>query len=100
MGKYSLKRGIVSSDAQHISTLQYYRDLLNQPEDIQEDIDMLLERREEAERELFKIKSETKTEKLKNTVKKVITAITSEVVPFFWKRKTESTGTNQRRTAQ
>ena len=36
MSKYGLKRGIVGSDARHISTNQYYRDLLNQTEDIQE----------------------------------------------------------------
>lgn len=83
MGKYGLKRGIVGSDARHISTNQYYRDLLNQTEDMQEDISLLLEQRENAERELAKLKSEAKTEKLKNTAAEAMTAITSGVGSLF-----------------
>lgn len=83
MGKYGLKRGIVGSDARHISTNQYYRDLLNQTEDIQEDISLLLEQREIAERELSKLKSEAKTEKLKNTAADTMTAIASGVGSLF-----------------
>lgn len=45
MAKYGLKRGIVGSEARHTITAQYYRDLLNQTEDIQENIDLLLAER-------------------------------------------------------
>lgn len=83
MSKYSLKRGIVGSDARHISTNQYYRDLLNQTEDIQEDISLLLEQREAAEQTLAKIKNEAKTEKLKNTATDTMTAIASGVGSLF-----------------
>lgn len=83
MGKYGLKRGIVGSDARHVSTSQYYRDLLNQTEDIQEDISLLLEQRENTERELSKLKSEAKTEKLKNTAVDTMTAIASGVGSLF-----------------
>ncbi len=83
MSKYGLKRGIVGSDARHISTNQYYRDLLNQAEDIQEDISLLLEQREAAEQTLTKIKNEAKTEKLKNTATDTMTAIASGVGSLF-----------------
>lgn len=83
IGKYGLKRGIVGSNARHISTNQYYRDLLSQTEDMQEDISLLLEQRENAERELSKLKSEAKTEKLKNTAAEAMTAITYGVGSLF-----------------
>lgn len=83
MDKYGLQRSIVGSDAWHVSTNQYYRDLLNQTEDIQEDISLLLEQRENAERELSKLTSEAKTEKLKNTAAEAITAITNGMGSLF-----------------
>ena len=47
MAKYGLKRGIVGSEARHTTTAQYYRDLLNQTEDIQENIGLLLAEKED-----------------------------------------------------
>ncbi|MDR0748426.1 MAG: plasmid recombination protein [Tannerellaceae bacterium] len=48
MEKYGLQRGIKGSDARHISTPQYYRDLYVKNEDLKEDIEVLQERKEEA----------------------------------------------------
>ena len=67
MQKYGLLRGIEGSEAQHISTHEYYRSLMAQGKDIQEDVEALLKQKEQAEQELSKIKSEKKTEELKNT---------------------------------
>lgn len=67
MQKYGLQRGIEGSEAQHISTHEYYRSLMAQGKDIQEDVEALLKQKEQAEQELSKIKSEKKTEELKNT---------------------------------
>lgn len=67
MQKYGLQRGIEGSKAQHISTHEYYRSLMAQGKDIQEDVEALLKQKEQAEQELSKIKSEKKTEELKNT---------------------------------
>ena len=67
MQKYGLQRGIEGSEAQHISTHEYYRSLMAQGKDIQEDVEALLKQKEHAEQELSKIKSEKKTEELKNT---------------------------------
>lgn len=43
MQKYGLERGIKGSDAQHISTLQYYRELFAQNENLKEHIEYLQE---------------------------------------------------------
>ena len=67
MQKYGLQRGIEGSEAQQISTHEYYRSLMAQGKDIQEDVEALLKQKEQAEQELSKIKSEKKTEELKNT---------------------------------
>lgn len=73
MQKYGLQRGIEGSEAQHISTHEYYRSLIAQGKDIQEDVEALLKQKEQAEQELSKIKSEKKTEKLKNTAAQTAT---------------------------
>ena len=73
MQKYGLQRGIEGSEAQHISTHEYYRSLMAQGKDIQEDVEALLKQKEQAEQELSKIKSEKKTEEIKNTAAKTAT---------------------------
>ena len=73
MQKYGLQRGIEGSEAQHISTHEYYRSLMAQGKDIQEDVEALLKQKEQAEQKLSKIKSEKKTEELKNTAAKTAT---------------------------
>ena len=83
MAKYGLKRGIVGSEARHTTTAQYYRDLLNQTEDIQENIGLLLAEKERAESELAKIKSEARTEQLKNKATDAMTAIARGVGSLF-----------------
>lgn len=47
MAKYGLEREIKGSDAQHIYTPQYYRDLFAKNEDLKEEIEVLQERKEE-----------------------------------------------------
>ena len=48
MAAYGLQRGIKGSEAQHISTHEYYRNLIAQGEDLQADITQLLAREAEA----------------------------------------------------
>ena len=48
--------------SQHISTHEYYRSLMLQGISLQEDVDELLKRKEQEEKELAKIKSEKRTE--------------------------------------
>ncbi len=66
MSKFGLQRGIDGSEARHISTSQYYRELFAINEDLKENIDNLLEKQKNTEKELSKVKSEVSKEKFKN----------------------------------
>ncbi|WP_251622782.1 MobV family relaxase [Odoribacter lunatus] len=68
MQDYGLERGIEGSEARHMATSQYYRELLNQSNSIQENIGILLQDKEQAEKELSKIKGEIKSQNLKSTL--------------------------------
>jgi len=74
MSKYGLERGRDGSEARHISTQQYYRDLFTENENLKEDIDILQEQKTEVNQELSRIKSEIKTEKLKSSAVDVATS--------------------------
>ncbi|MFI3249127.1 MAG: MobV family relaxase [Rikenellaceae bacterium] len=67
MQKYGLERGIEGSTAKHVSTSKYYRDLIEQSENIQQDITALLELKEREQAELSKIRADKSKEKLKNS---------------------------------
>ncbi len=60
MAKYGLNRGIVGSEAKHISTSQHYRDLVLQSQDIQVDIS-------KQSAKLAKVKADTSKEQFKNS---------------------------------
>ena len=79
MAKYGLKRGIEGSEAKHVTTSQYYRDLLTQTESIQGNISMLLEQQEAAKAELSKIQANVSKEKLKNSAADVGTTLLNGV---------------------
>jgi len=83
MAAYGLQRGIKGSEAQHISTHEYYRNLIAQGEDLQANITRLLAKEaeareviseaEQAKKDLARIKAEVKTEELKNSATKTAT---------------------------
>ena len=83
MATYGLQRGIKGSEAQHISTHEYYRSLIVQGEDLQANITQLLQEQkkareviaeaEQAKKDLARIKAEAKTEELKNSATKTAT---------------------------
>ena len=85
MATYGLQRGIKGSEAQHISTHEYYRSLIMQGEDLQANITQLLQEQEkareviaeaeQAKKELSRIKAEAKTEKLKNSATKTAASV-------------------------
>ena len=72
MAAYGLQRGIKGSEAQHISTHEYYRSLIAQGEDLQANVTQLLEEQEkarlviaeaeQAKKDLARIKVEIKRE--------------------------------------
>lgn len=85
MAAYGLQRGIKGSEAQHISTHEYYRSLIAQGEDLQANITQLLTKEaeareviaeaEQAKKDLARIKAEAKTEELKNSATKTATSV-------------------------
>ena len=63
MDKYGLERGIKGSDARHITTPQYYRDLYQQNEELKEDIEYLQDQKQEvydSVRDLYDRKDEAR----------------------------------------
>ena len=89
MAAYGLQRGIKGSEAQHISTHEYYRSLIAQGEDLQANVTQLLEEQEkareviaeaeQAKKDLARIKAEAKTEELKKTATKTATNVLNGV---------------------
>lgn len=89
MSKYGLQRGIDGSEARHISTSQYYRELFAKNEDLKENIDNLLEKQKNTEKELTKVKSEVSKEKFKNAKAEMGTNLMDGVNSLFGNSKTK-----------
>ncbi|MCD8092860.1 MAG: plasmid recombination protein [Bacteroides sp.] len=83
MNKYGLQRGIDGSEAKHISTADFYKEMINQQVSIQEDIENLLEQKEVAQQQLKQVKSEINTQKLKGAAVNATTAIADGVSSLF-----------------
>ena len=79
MSKYGLQRGIDGSLAKHISTMQYYKELVEQQDSLQENIETLLGLEEEAQKILKKVKGEIDVQKMKGAAVNATTAIADGV---------------------
>ena len=79
MSKYGLQRGIDGSLAKHISTMQYYKELVEQQDSLQENIETLLGLEEEAQKKLKKVKEEINVQKMKGAAMNATTAIADGV---------------------
>ena len=79
MSKYGLQRGIDGSLAKHISTIQYYKGLVEQQDSLQENIETLLGLEEEAQKKLKKLKGEINVQKMKGAAVNATTAIADGV---------------------
>ena len=90
MSGYGLQRGIDGSEAKHISTRQYYRDLMQQTEQLQTDIAQLQDRKETAQAELKQAKMEVQTEKLKSAATTAATNIAESVGSLFGSNKVKT----------
>lgn len=90
MAKYGLQRGIDGSEARHITTRQYYRDLVQQTEQLQADIGQLQDRKETAQEELKRAKKEVQTEKLKGAATTAATNIAESVGSLFGSNKVKT----------
>lgn len=90
MNGYGLQRGIDGSEARHISTRQYYRDLVQQTEQLRTDIGQLQDRKETAQEELKRAKKEVQTEKLKGAATTAATNIAESVGSLFGSNKVKT----------
>lgn len=90
MSDYGLQRGIDGSEAKHITTRQYYRDLMQQTEQLRTDIGQLQDRKETAQEELKRAKKEVQTEKLKGAATTAATNIAESVGSLFGSNKVKT----------
>ena len=79
MSKYGLQRGIDGSLAKHIPTSQYYKELVERQDSLQENIEALLGLEEEAQKKLKKVKGEINVQKMKGAAVHATTAIADGV---------------------
>ena len=79
MSKYGLQRGVDGSLARHVSTSQYYKELVERQDSLQENIEKLLQLEEEAQKKLKQVKGEINTQKMKNAAVNATTAIADGV---------------------
>lgn len=79
MNKYGLQRGVDGSLARHISTMQYYKQLVEQQDSLQENIENLLGLEEEAMKKLKQVKGEINVQKMKGAAVNATTAIADGV---------------------
>lgn len=83
MNKYGLQRGVDGSLARHISTMQYYKQLVEQQDSLQENIENLLGLEEEAMKKLKQVKGEINVQKMKGVAVNATTAIADGVSSLF-----------------
>ena len=83
MNKYGLQRGVDGSLARHISTMQYYKQLVEQQDSLQENIENLLGLEEEAMKKLKQVKGEINVQKMKGAAMNATTAIADGVSSLF-----------------
>lgn len=83
MNKYGLQRGVDGSLARHISTMQYYKQLVEQQDSLQENIENLLGLEKEAMKKLKQVKGEINVQKMKGAAVNATTAIADGVSSLF-----------------
>ena len=83
MNKYGLQRGVDGSLAKHISTMQYYKQLVEQQDSLQENIENLLGLEEEAMKKLKQVQGEINVQKMKGAAVNATTAIADGVSSLF-----------------
>lgn len=100
MNKYGLKRGVDGSEARHISTAQYYKELIEQQGSLQENIDNLLQLEEETQKKLKQVKGEINTQKMKSAAVNATTAIADSVSSLLGSSKVKRLEAENRQLKQ
>lgn len=81
------KEGIDGSEARHVSTQQYYRDIKRQTEELKAEVMDLQERKDTAREELVRAKKEIQTERLKGAATTAAANIAESVGSLFGSNK-------------
>lgn len=87
MEKYGLQRGVSGSEARHVSTAQYYRNMQREKEGLRCDVQELQNQKQEVQEQLAQTKREIQTDKLKGAATHAATNIVESVGSFFGSNK-------------
>ena len=90
MAKYGLQRGIDGSEARHVSTQQYYRDIKRQTKELKAEVVELQEQKDTAREELTRTKKEIQTERLKGAATTAAANIAESVGSLFGSNKVKT----------
>lgn len=93
MSKYGLERGIKGSEARHITTGEYYRDIFEKAETVKEEVGLLQHQKAEEQLRLATLQEETnrKTSELEEKEKQ-LRQIKSDVVKVGFEKTAKSAG--------
>lgn len=83
MAKYGLQRGIEGSEARHVDTAQYYREVKLMTDTLKADVTELQKQKETTREELNRAKKEVQTERLKGAATAAATNIAESVGAMF-----------------
>lgn len=87
MSKYGLQRGIEGSEARHVDTQQFYREVKAMTDTLKADITELQKQKETTREELNHAKKEVQTERLKGAATAAATNIAESVGAMFGSNK-------------
>lgn len=83
MAKYDLQRGVRGSEARHVSTAQYYRNLKRRTGELEANVQQLQTEQRQAEQQLDDVRKEIKSEKLEAAKTEAKTALVAKVGSLF-----------------
>ncbi|WP_288865634.1 MobV family relaxase [uncultured Alistipes sp.] len=90
MSKYGLKRGIEGSEARHVDTQQFYREVKAMTDTLKADVTELQKQKETTREELNRAKKEVHTERLKGAATTAATNIAESVGAMFGSNKVKT----------
>ncbi len=90
MAKYGLQRGVEGSEARHVDTQQFYREMKVMTDTLKADVTELQKRKTTAQEELNRAKKEVQTERLKGAASVAATNIAESVGSFFGSNKVKT----------
>ena len=90
MSKYGLQRGIKGSEARHVDTQQFYREVKAMTDTLKADVTELQKQKETTQEELNRAKKEVHTERLKGAATAAATNIAESVGAMFGSNKVKT----------